>query len=209
MNEDTIPLEAGIEDRAISFTKGCYVGQEVIVRVTHRGGGRVAKRLVRWKAGAFAPNVPAGEARILVRRSRHRPRHQRRVFAGSERHRRPRLRAPRFRRCGTEVTVVWNDARVEGAIVPMTSGFRTAAATLLDRCGCRGRDRSLRRASSRHTSPSPQAAQAVLVQGQPPHPHAQQRRRLDAGRCRDVVSRARLQLPRAHRSQLPDQRRRA
>ena len=42
MTEDTIPLEAGIEDRAISFTKGCYVGQEVIVRVTTRGGGRVA-----------------------------------------------------------------------------------------------------------------------------------------------------------------------
>ena len=28
MTEDTIPLEAGIEARAISFTKGCYVGQE-------------------------------------------------------------------------------------------------------------------------------------------------------------------------------------
>jgi len=28
--DDTIPLEAGVEDRAISFTKGCYVGQEVI-----------------------------------------------------------------------------------------------------------------------------------------------------------------------------------
>jgi tRNA-modifying protein YgfZ len=46
MDEQTIPLEAGIEDRAISFTKGCYVGQEVIVRITHRGGGRVAKKLV-------------------------------------------------------------------------------------------------------------------------------------------------------------------
>jgi tRNA-modifying protein YgfZ len=46
MDEHTIPLEAGIEDRAISFTKGCYVGQEVIVRVTQRGQGRVAKRLV-------------------------------------------------------------------------------------------------------------------------------------------------------------------
>lgn len=46
MTEDTIPLEAGIEDRAISFTKGCYVGQEIIVRVTTRGGGRVARRLV-------------------------------------------------------------------------------------------------------------------------------------------------------------------
>ncbi len=46
MDEHTIPLEAGIEDRAISFTKGCYVGQEVIVRVTQRGHGRVAKKLV-------------------------------------------------------------------------------------------------------------------------------------------------------------------
>lgn len=46
MDEDTIPLEAGIENRAISFTKGCYVGQEVIVRVLHRGHGRVAKKLL-------------------------------------------------------------------------------------------------------------------------------------------------------------------
>lgn len=46
MTEETIPLEAGIEQRAISFSKGCYVGQEVIIRVMHRGHGRVAKRLV-------------------------------------------------------------------------------------------------------------------------------------------------------------------
>lgn len=45
MNEETIPLEAGIESRAISFTKGCYVGQEVVIRVLHRGQGRVARRL--------------------------------------------------------------------------------------------------------------------------------------------------------------------
>jgi hypothetical protein len=46
MSSDTIPLEAGVEDRAISFTKGCYVGQEVIIRVMHRGHGRVTRRLV-------------------------------------------------------------------------------------------------------------------------------------------------------------------
>jgi folate-binding protein YgfZ len=46
MDEETIPLEAGIEDRAISFSKGCYVGQEVIVRVTSRGHGRVVRKLV-------------------------------------------------------------------------------------------------------------------------------------------------------------------
>lgn len=46
MDQDTIPLEAGIEARAISETKGCYVGQEVIIRILHRGKGRVARRLV-------------------------------------------------------------------------------------------------------------------------------------------------------------------
>jgi len=63
MTEETIPLEAGIEDRAISFTKGCYVGQEVIVRVLHRGHGRVARRLVglRLEAG-----MPARGGRILM-----------------------------------------------------------------------------------------------------------------------------------------------
>jgi folate-binding protein YgfZ len=46
MDENTIPLEAGIESRAISLSKGCYVGQEVIIRVLHRGHGRVARKLV-------------------------------------------------------------------------------------------------------------------------------------------------------------------
>lgn len=46
MDEETIPLEAGLEDRAISRTKGCYVGQEIIIRVIDRGHGRVARRLV-------------------------------------------------------------------------------------------------------------------------------------------------------------------
>jgi folate-binding protein YgfZ len=59
MDEETIPLEAGIEGRAISLTKGCYVGQEVIIRVLHRGHGRVARRLVGLLIeGRSAP--PAG-----------------------------------------------------------------------------------------------------------------------------------------------------
>jgi folate-binding protein YgfZ len=63
MFADTIPLEAGIEDRAISFTKGCYVGQEVIVRVTHRGHGRVARRLVRL---AVHGPLPAPQDAVLA-----------------------------------------------------------------------------------------------------------------------------------------------
>jgi folate-binding protein YgfZ len=55
MDEHTIPLEAGIEDRAISFTKGCYVGQEIIVRVLQRGGGRVARKLVGLTLDRDAP----------------------------------------------------------------------------------------------------------------------------------------------------------
>jgi len=52
MTDDTIPLEAGIEERAISFSKGCYVGQEVIIRVLHRGHGRVARKLVALRLDA-------------------------------------------------------------------------------------------------------------------------------------------------------------
>ena len=63
MDSETIPLEAGLEDRAISRSKGCYVGQEVIVRVQDRGHGRVARRLVGI---TFDPSagVPARGAAI-------------------------------------------------------------------------------------------------------------------------------------------------
>jgi tRNA-modifying protein YgfZ len=37
LDESRIPLEAGLRERAISETKGCYTGQEVIIRVLHRG----------------------------------------------------------------------------------------------------------------------------------------------------------------------------
>ena len=65
MDEDTIPLEAGIEDRAISLTKGCYVGQEVIIRVLHRGHGRVARKLVGIAFDRDAP-VPSRGDHIVV-----------------------------------------------------------------------------------------------------------------------------------------------
>ncbi len=58
MHEDTIPLEAGIQDRAISFTKGCYVGQEVVIRILHRGHGRVARRLVWLEQAPHGPDAP-------------------------------------------------------------------------------------------------------------------------------------------------------
>jgi folate-binding protein YgfZ len=43
MDETNLAPEAGIEERAISYTKGCYIGQEVIARI--RTYGQVAKAL--------------------------------------------------------------------------------------------------------------------------------------------------------------------
>ena len=63
MTSDTIPLEAGIEDRAISLTKGCYVGQEVIIRVLHRGHGRVARKLVQLQ---IEGDVPLPNAKVFA-----------------------------------------------------------------------------------------------------------------------------------------------
>src|SRR5206468_9262441 len=63
MDDETIPLEAGIDGRAISRSKGCYVGQEVIVRVLDRGHGRVARRLVGLTLAAAA--VPGAGTPIL------------------------------------------------------------------------------------------------------------------------------------------------
>jgi folate-binding protein YgfZ len=43
MDETNLAPETGIEERAISYTKGCYIGQEVIARI--RTYGQVAKAL--------------------------------------------------------------------------------------------------------------------------------------------------------------------
>lgn len=57
MGEETIPLEANLAERAISFNKGCYVGQEVIARATFRGGVR---RRLSGLAFDDGPLPPAG-----------------------------------------------------------------------------------------------------------------------------------------------------
>ncbi len=37
MDATTIPQEAGLNERAVSFSKGCYVGQETVARLHYRG----------------------------------------------------------------------------------------------------------------------------------------------------------------------------
>ena len=57
LTEEIIPTEAfastGLMARAVSFTKGCYTGQEVIVRIAHRG--HVNRQLRGLRLGAAQP----------------------------------------------------------------------------------------------------------------------------------------------------------
>jgi len=53
-----LPNEAGLDGEAVSFTKGCYLGQEVMARL--KSMGQVRRRLLRVAGGAAAvPPLPA------------------------------------------------------------------------------------------------------------------------------------------------------
>ena len=53
LDESTIPASAGIVDRSVSFTKGCYTGQELVARIDSRGDRVPAKlRVVRGQVAA-------------------------------------------------------------------------------------------------------------------------------------------------------------
>jgi folate-binding Fe-S cluster repair protein YgfZ len=56
-----LPAEAGLDERAISFTKGCYPGQEPVARLRHRGHPN--RRLGVLEIEAEEP--PAYDAEIL------------------------------------------------------------------------------------------------------------------------------------------------
>jgi folate-binding protein YgfZ len=57
IDDGVLPAEAGLDERAISFTKGCYPGQEPVARQHHRG--KVNRRLrVLDVDGVPAPETP-------------------------------------------------------------------------------------------------------------------------------------------------------
>jgi folate-binding protein YgfZ len=58
LTERTIPAEAGIVQRTVSFTKGCFTGQELVARIDSRGG-HVARHL-RGLVMSGAEPVPVG-----------------------------------------------------------------------------------------------------------------------------------------------------
>lgn len=63
MDEATLPPEAGIQDQAIDHAKGCYTGQEVIVRIRDRGHvNRNLRRLLFGDVPTPAAGTPLFQA---------------------------------------------------------------------------------------------------------------------------------------------------
>ena len=63
ITDEYLPAETGQLGRAVSFNKGCYLGQEIVERMRARGA--LARRLVgiRWDAPAPPPGASCGEGK--------------------------------------------------------------------------------------------------------------------------------------------------
>ncbi|MGH7460268.1 MAG: YgfZ/GcvT domain-containing protein [Longimicrobiales bacterium] len=68
LDESVIPLEAGLRTRMISESKGCYTGQEIIIRILHRGH---VNRLLRGMLLGDQP--PAAKGTELFNPVDHKP----------------------------------------------------------------------------------------------------------------------------------------
>jgi tRNA-modifying protein YgfZ len=63
LDGDTIPAAAGVVDRSVSFTKGCYTGQELVARIDSRGG-TTPTRLCGVVVGDGAVPPPGATLRV-------------------------------------------------------------------------------------------------------------------------------------------------
>jgi tRNA-modifying protein YgfZ len=59
IDDRVLPAEAGLLERAVSFTKGCYPGQEPVVRLHHRGHANRGLRVVE-----LAGDLPDYDAEV-------------------------------------------------------------------------------------------------------------------------------------------------
>ena len=72
---DTFPPEAGLEERAMDFAKGCYIGQEILSRI--KTTGKMPRQLHSWETdreiAAGAPLHDAGgrEIGLVTSTARH------------------------------------------------------------------------------------------------------------------------------------------
>ncbi len=67
LDDSVIPQEAGLNERAVSFTKGCYVGQETVARLYYKGKPNRHLRGLRLSA----PAAPGEQLRLGERQVGH------------------------------------------------------------------------------------------------------------------------------------------
>jgi folate-binding protein YgfZ len=61
IDDGILPAEAGLDERAVSFTKGCYPGQEPLSRLQHRGHVNRTLRVIEVEGARQADEVYEGE----------------------------------------------------------------------------------------------------------------------------------------------------
>ncbi|HRJ08301.1 MAG TPA: hypothetical protein PK490_11590 [Prosthecobacter sp.] len=75
LNADVFPQEAGLEAETMSYTKGCYIGQEVLSRI--KSTGRMPRELVLWTSedevagGALLWREDGTKAGVVTSAARH------------------------------------------------------------------------------------------------------------------------------------------
>ena len=62
LDDRVLPAEAGLEERAISFTKGCYPGQEPVARLHYRGRANRGLRIL----ALAGPELPSHDAELTL-----------------------------------------------------------------------------------------------------------------------------------------------
>jgi folate-binding protein YgfZ len=62
LDDRVLPAEAGLDERAVSFTKGCYPGQEPVARLHYRGRANRGLRVLEIDA----PDPPPYDAEIVL-----------------------------------------------------------------------------------------------------------------------------------------------
>ena len=67
LDDSVIPQEAGLNERAVSFTKGCYVGQETVARLYYRGKPNRRLQGLRLSAAASPGDELVFEGRVVGR----------------------------------------------------------------------------------------------------------------------------------------------
>jgi len=67
VDDSILPAEAGLDERAVSFTKGCFPGQEPVARLHNRGHANRSLRVLELESGARpepGADVVAGDAAV-------------------------------------------------------------------------------------------------------------------------------------------------